>query len=551
MRSPDTYLALGIVVLIFLSVSLATVPTVVAADYPLGYDTRIIRTTLWQNMWSIIATYMSDGSTRSFSPGYPFSIVETTIDVSKEYASTSDGALENTRAYVIVVSPTGAILFEGIMENVSWEPNDVLVDTWELSYYAEFPTHTLVEGTYTITVSYDVLVGGDWTHADAHEYSLLCGIWVNPDTRLVRTSLWRDKWNIIATYMSHGSQRSHDSGYPFSIVEVTVDVNKTYATTSDQALSYTRAYATVVSPTGAIVFDGLVDEVSWVPNDVLVDRWELSYYAEFTPHLLEEGTYTISVDYDVLIGGIWTNADSGEYYLVCTIPSAPETRIVRMTLWQDKWSIICTYLLSASERSFTTGYFLRVIETTVQIKKDKAATAEDAIANTRVSAIITSPYDIVVFSGGLNDISWEPNDVLVDRWDLAYYSEFSAHILQEGTYSIAVTYEVWSGISWEIDESRVYYLTCGLPDEPGPVPPGDPAVWLPIMMSFAVIVGMAFIGFNLSRGSDPTAVLFMLFCGVTLTWMIGWLDLWIFLTAVALIALATAASWSRLFGKGK
>ncbi|NVM22034.1 MAG: right-handed parallel beta-helix repeat-containing protein [Desulfobacterales bacterium] len=92
------------------------------------------------------------------------------------------------------------------------------------------------------------------------------------------------------------------------------------------------------------------------------------------------------------------------------------------------------------------------------------------------------------------------------------------------------------------------------PSDPGDtpdIPSADPAMWLPVMSSFALIAGMAFIGFNLSKSShDPMPGLFMMFVGIMLAWSIGWLPTWIFVTAIALIAIISAALWSKLFKKG-
>lgn len=87
------------------------------------------------------------------------------------------------------------------------------------------------------------------------------------------------------------------------------------------------------------------------------------------------------------------------------------------------------------------------------------------------------------------------------------------------------------------------------PDVPD-IPEADPTAFLPLMMSFGVIVGMAFIGFNLTRSShDPMPGLFMAFAGIMLAWAIGWLDTWIFVTAIALIAILSAVLWGKIFSR--
>ena len=415
MRSPDTFLALGIVVLLFLAVSLGSVPLVSAEDYPLGSDTRIIRTTLWKDKWNIICTYLGSASQRSGAVGQLFGIVETTVNVSKDYATTAEQALANTRASAIVTSPDGTVIFDGLLTDTLHYPNDVLENRWEFDYYKEFPIHTLTEGTYTIAITYEVWTGTSWELADSRVYCLTCEVGpdypIGSDTRIIRTSLWRDRWNIICTYLGNSGDRAHDAGFLLSIVETTVQVSKDYAVTAEQAVAYTRVYATITSPSATVVFEGLLGEISWAPNDVLVNRWELVYYASFIPHVLQEGVYVIDVTYEVLIGTTWTLADSS-----------------------------------------------------------------------------------------------------------------------------------------------VYFLTCGAPGETPDVSPEDlGVVWLPLMMSVAVIVGMAFIGFNLSKRShDPMPGLFMGFTGIILAWAVGWLDTWILLTALALIAILGASLWLKPFrGQGK
>lgn len=87
------------------------------------------------------------------------------------------------------------------------------------------------------------------------------------------------------------------------------------------------------------------------------------------------------------------------------------------------------------------------------------------------------------------------------------------------------------------------------PDTPE-IPGADPSLWLPLMMSVGLIVGMTFIGFNLTRSSrDPIPGLFMAFTGIMLAWAIGWLDLWIFVTAIAFIAILGAVLWGKIFSR--
>ncbi len=228
------------------------------------------------------------------------------------------------------------------------------------------------------------------------------------------------------------------------------------------------------------------------------------------------------------------------------------TRIMRATLWTSDWEPIAIFRGLESDwppgtaLEIYAGSMLGIVEVNIHILKEYASTAQEAIDYTKVNVTIVDPASNIIFAGNMDNISLEPDDILANRWLLDRYAEFTPKKLVEGIYMFDITYEIWNGDRWVIVDSRVYRLLCSPPLE---FPPFQE--WIPIMMSFGVIIGMTFIGLNLSRKDDPTPLLFMSFCGITLTWAIGWLDLWIFLTAVALIALATAATWSKLFGRGK
>lgn len=196
------------------------------------------------------------------------------------------------------------------------------------------------------------------------------------------------------------------------------------------------------------------------------------------------------------------------------------------------------------------GLRVNRIDVSITIDEAYAETSGEVLARTRVHALITAPDNTVVFTGFLTSIGWQPGNV-DGYWGLSRIKTFDSYLLENGTYTIIITYDILIGSTWTNVDVATHFAECEYPTEPPDVPTdADPTDFLPIMLSFGVIAGMGFIGFNLARGRDPVPGLFMMFAGVVLAWGMGWLPTWVFVTAIALISLLSAALWGKLF-KGR
>ena len=244
----------------------------------------------------------------------------------------------------------------------------------------------------------------------------------------------------------------------------------------------------------------------------------------------------------VAIGCLFTPVVAGEF-------PTETTKLQRTNLLED-YTLIATWRRIDVSRSATVGVRANRILIDIMISETYAATSEAVISNTRAYATLTSPDNVIIFAGLLANVARQPGNI-DGAWGLSRSQSFNVHILIEGTYTVTIDYEILIGGSWTHVDNATHYLNCLYPEPPPDVPTeAEPTAWLPFMLSFAVIAGMAFIGFNLARGRDPTAGLFMLFAGIVLVWSIGWLPTWIFITAIALVSLLSAALWGKLF-KGR
>jgi len=232
------------------------------------------------------------------------------------------------------------------------------------------------------------------------------------------------------------------------------------------------------------------------------------------------------------------------------------TNIHRVELL-DGYNLVANWPRGLERYYATTGAIINKIEVYILTNAFYAYTSANVKSLTRVSATITSPDNAVIFTGFLNEIGMEPGRIPEDTgrpsgvWKLSYIQHFDDHTLVEDEYTITILYELSIAQIWTEVETTTFYLGRSPTPPPADIPV-EYSVWLPVMLSFAVIVGMAFIGFNLTRDRSPSPapVLFMLFVGVVLTWSFGWLPPWVFITAIALLSLASAILWGKMF-KGR
>lgn len=223
-----------------------------------------------------------------------------------------------------------------------------------------------------------------------------------------------------------------------------------------------------------------------------------------------------------------------------------------IALFHD-YSLIAYWIGDDFTRSTVAGLQINKIEATIMVHEKYIPSTPGAdrptSSSVRVHAEITSPDNDLVFVGFITKI--EGTAKIGDAWHVLFSQHFDAHLLFKGEFKIIVAYDVLIGDVWTNVDTLTYFLIC-TPPLPTPDIPTGYDVWLPVMLSFAVIVGMAFIGFNMTRDRSPSPapVLFMLFVGVVLTWSFGWLPLWIFITAIALLSLASAMLWAKMF-KGR
>lgn len=222
------------------------------------------------------------------------------------------------------------------------------------------------------------------------------------------------------------------------------------------------------------------------------------------------------------------------------------TRIVQLIIYDNTtppdYRIIANYDAGGSIQHAVIGDILGRIFVGVNVGREHVPDIGDASAKTRVHVQIA--HENIVFEGY---IEWSSTGSWGDSWRVVFRKE-NLNIVLATSITITTRYELYTTL-WENVETWINYLEVGevLPT-PG-VPDEVPSTWYPIMLSFAVIIGMSFIGLNFSQENDPVPMFFMLFAGITLSWTIGWLPTWIFVTAIALLSLVSAALWGKLFGR--
>lgn len=224
-----------------------------------------------------------------------------------------------------------------------------------------------------------------------------------------------------------------------------------------------------------------------------------------------------------------------------------DTTKIQLTKVLYEYDVLASWRRIDSTAPADAGLRINKIEVGVVIDADYADTSPDVIGSTRIHAILTSPDNDIVFTGFLSEIGWIPGNI-DGAWGLSRYATFSTHWLENGTYSLVITYDILVGTTWTNVDVATHFMMCTYVEAPPDVPSeADPTDFLPVMLSFAAIAGMGFIGFNLARSRDPIPGLFMMFAGVVLAWGMGWLPTWVFVTAIALISILSAALWGKLF----
>jgi len=221
------------------------------------------------------------------------------------------------------------------------------------------------------------------------------------------------------------------------------------------------------------------------------------------------------------------------------------TRLVQIVLYDNStppgYRIIADYDADGDMKYAIIGDILGRIRVGVDVGQEHVPKIGDVSQKTRVHVQIANGENIL-FAGFLE---WTSTGSWENSWRAVFNRE-NLNIVLVSSVTITTTYEIYT-TSWQEVETWIDYLEVG-EVLPGPdIPEAVPSLWLPYMMSFALIMGMAFIGFNLTRSRDPTPVLFMLFAGAMLSWSIGWLPTWVFVTAIALTSLSGAALWGKLF----
>lgn len=229
------------------------------------------------------------------------------------------------------------------------------------------------------------------------------------------------------------------------------------------------------------------------------------------------------------------------------------TRIVQVIIYDNapypNYRVLVNYDADRGVGYATIGTAVGTIRVLTNVGFEYVADLMAASSKTHVTVKITDPTDNVVLNVSLEWASTGSWFYPTECWRVTFKGENLNIVLNSGTYKITTIYEVYT-TSWEKADTWIDYLEVGETLPEPDIPEATPSVWLPVMLSFAVIAGMAFIGLNLARGSDPTPGLFMLFAGVVLVWSVGWLPTWIFVTALALISISSAALWGKLFKRG-
>lgn len=220
------------------------------------------------------------------------------------------------------------------------------------------------------------------------------------------------------------------------------------------------------------------------------------------------------------------------------------TRIVQIIIYdnttQPSYRIIAEYGSDREIQYTIIGDIIGRLFVGVNVGLEHVPEIEDANQKTRVHVQIAD--ENILFEGFLE---WSSTGGWGDSWRVVFRGE-NLNIVLVSSITITTRYELYTTL-WENVETWINYLEVGevLPT-PG-VPDKVPSTWYPVMLSFAVIIGMSFIGLNLSQPRDPMPGVFMMFVGIVLSWSMGWLPTWIFVTAIALLSLVSAALWGKLF----
>ena len=75
-----------------------------------------------------------------------------------------------------------------------------------------------------------------------------------------------------------------------------------------------------------------------------------------------------------------------------------------------------------------------------------------------------------------------------------------------------------------------------------------PPLEVNLFLSLFISLGLGCVGFGMSKGKDPMTALFLMFVGLFVCYVIGWVPPWVLISSVALLGIILAAKLKGVFG---
>jgi len=117
--------------------------------------------------------------------------------------------------------------------------------------------------------------------------------WPNTEISTVRI---RSSTYQVAMFYGTGETVYTEVGENIAEVRVAVNIANTYASSTSEAMAYTKVHVTISHPTQGTIFTGYLDAIEASP---WADFYNVLHTKTFSEHTLVAGTYTITTIYQV------------------------------------------------------------------------------------------------------------------------------------------------------------------------------------------------------------------------------------------------------------